>query len=103
MAKLYQCLLTLHCSPVFQSFNFQNNYYDTTLQVSPKERRRNKTQMRRSQSMDFDDHDHPSESEEYQPKVFKLLSETDIQVKFKYVLICQLYYYVPGDRTEILR
>ena len=49
---------------------------------------RNKNQMRRSQSMDLDDHDHPSESEEYQPKVFKLLSETDIQVKFQYGLIC---------------
>ena len=28
--------------------------------------------------MDFDDH--PSETEETEPKVFKLLSETDIQV-----------------------
>jgi len=72
----------------FPILQLPNKYYNTTLQISPKERRRNKTQMRRSQSMDLDDHDHPSESEEYQPKVFKLLSETDIQVKFQYGLIC---------------
>ena len=49
-----------------------------SIQTSPKERRRSKMQLRRSQSMDYDD---PSEAEEAdQKRVFKLLSETDIQV-----------------------
>ena len=34
--------------------------------------------------MDFDDH--PSETEETEPKVFKLLSETDIQVEISFHL-----------------
>ena len=51
-----------------------------SFQTSPKERRRSKLQMRRSQSMDLDDHH--EESEESEAKVFKLLSETDIQVEF---------------------
>ena len=49
-----------------------------SIQTSPKERRRSKMQLRKSQSMDYDD---PTETEESdQKRVFKLLSETDIQV-----------------------
>ena len=50
----------------------------SSLQTSPKERRKRIEKMRRSQSMDFDDHS--TESEEVETKVYKLLSDTDIQV-----------------------
>jgi len=53
--------------------------------------------------MDFDDQDHPSETEESQPKVFKLLSETDIQVEYLWGRILLLYQCISGDGTEILR
>ena len=62
--------LVLHFSP---------NYCYLT-QTSPKERRKRIEKMRRSQSMDFDDHS--TESEEIETKVYKLLSDTDIQVGF---------------------
>ena len=48
------------------------------LQTSPKERRKYFDKIRRSQSMDVDDHSTTSEDSE--PRVYKLLSETDIQV-----------------------
>ena len=46
-------------------------------QASPKDRRKKMDRMRRSQS--FDDHS-PSETDDLEPKFFKLLSETDLQV-----------------------
>ena len=76
-------LFTYLHNPFFPILELSNWWKTCTrfplFQTSPKERRRSKLQMRRSQSMDLDDHH--EETEESEAKVFKLLSETDIQVE----------------------